>query len=364
MTSAIMTHVLYFTVTSIYLDPVLKEIPLMKMRLIALLLVFALTLGFAGIAAAQDDPFNGGCFNLSAEDCAILQGAEANTFANVTSFYQSFSIDFAVAGMENLMPGASAITATITGEGPYVLDMENADYPFDMQLDMQFSGNDGTQTVEGPVSIIILDGILYTSNPDGTWTGMSYEDVMMFGMGVPGGMPIPMPGGEGDADALPIDPATMEMLGEVFAAVAQYASYEVLPAEEMMGQSMLPFRWTFDLGAALQDPTVGQALQGALMAAAEDNPQIAMMGAFLTGINGTITVTRWIGADDNFVHALEFTTNAAIDLNALMPSGSNTTPLPPITLDLTFRVDLSQFNETFEIAVPENVTMVEMESGE
>lgn len=327
----------------------------MKRNLMLLLVIFTMVVSFAGMAGAQDvDP---NCFNLAGTaDCELLQGAIANTEANLTSFNMNFAIDATVTGLAALQPGIGDITFSVAGEGPFVFTGEGQ-APFAMALDMTVNANDGTNTIETPASFAIVDDVVYFQNPeDGAWMGMSIEDAMSAS------------GGAG----LPVDPSALaggeipgvddEMMGQlmgvllpIVTAVPNYGGYE--RGADVDGLAV--FTYTLDLSGLLQDEAVAAAITEALAAAAEENPMLGMVPMLLPGFGGDVTVTRYVDAESNFVVGLDFGLNLTLDLNAMVPSSSEAPSLDPVAITLDFQVELSELNSAVAPVAPEGATMME-----
>lgn len=360
----------------------------MKTRLLSLLLVLVLLMGMVPAANAQGDDSSLVCYNLSAEDCALLVGALANS-EGIESFNMNFSLDFSLSGLsvfgammgtgaEEGMPGD--ITFHVDGSGPFAMLMSDAMPPIIMDLALNAMMNSGADSESGTINIRIVDDYIYFSDPDsGEWKGLLFEDAMQFaedemglgGMFGEGGMP------EGELnpeDLLGTDPnALMEAagLGEDAAALLEipgFINHVRLADQDMMGQSMHVFELTLDFAPLFASTEFQNILNTSISQASEADPEAAQMAMMvpmlLGGLTGSVVQTQMVGATDNFVHGYGLDLNAALDLAALMPpssSGADAPQLPPINLVVGFDVSLDQINETFEVTAPEGATILTAE---
>lgn len=349
----------------------------MKSRLLAFLLVIILVLSLAPLASAQDTVM---CFNLSADDCAILQAADAKS-AEMTSFRidYTFNLDANVSSLaamglsEGAGPGTIKITSS--GGGPFMLDMaklvEDPTQAIALAMDLVAAFSDGTTDESANVSFVIVDGVFYMKNPEGEeWVGFSLADAMAMS-----GLPIDpmslMGSGAGTDPTALLGAAGMGMGDmEALANIPGFINQERLADEAMMGQTMYPFRTTIDLAALFAAPEFQTMLNQAMSAAggASGDSSMAMMGAMIPMLlsNSTLTIstTQWIGADDLFTHRFTLDVNASVDLNALMSAAGGTSDAPkldPITVVLNLAVDLSEINSSFDISAPAGATMMPME---
>ncbi|GAB4527330.1 MAG: hypothetical protein OHK0046_45020 [Anaerolineae bacterium] len=340
-----------------------------KMILVSLLVLVIAVL----VPAASAQEAGAGCFNLSADDCALLQSASANT-NTVTSFMQNFSIDFAVGGLESFDPTLPAITFNVSGTGPLTFTPDNPLVPFSMALDMvvNASGLMDAPLENAEVPFALVADTLYTTG-NGELIGIPLnEETLNLGdaaaaFGVPVN-PQDLLGGEGDAPT---------NLGELFGFgdmnmnpsgtdLSPYIDYVRLPDEDMMGQTMYPFQFTVDLTSLLNSPEFTQFM-GMVGGLAGDDPNVqqglALLPMLLGGVESDMVITQWVGADDNFIHKLTFDLSGALDLAFLTggASAEGAPAIPPITLDLVFDVEISDINSEFVIAAPEGARILSPE---
>lgn len=345
----------------------------MKTQMFGLLLVFMLILALVPAVSAQDDTFLT-CFNLPAGDCETLVAALENS-ASITSANITFATDNLVGGIGTvamMMGGGEGapmgdLTLTASGGG---LMMEDAMAVPPAAMDFSLIGefNDGMETDGGAVDVIMKDGVLYFSMDESPWMGMLFEELMdanpeMAGMmggdeGLPGGALAPgdlMTGGD------PADLLAMAGLGEDALALLETPGFidaQRLADEQMMGQTMMVFDLVMDFGPLFASPDFTAVLNSSAAEMGEEAAQTAMMASmFLSGLELTVGRTMLVGADDMFVHGMDISIDAALDLSMLMGGGD--TEMPPLTLTSTTTVMLDQINEAFDIQAPADATMVD-----
>lgn len=347
----------------------------MKKRLFVLA-VMLLALSMVPFAAnAQADT----CFNLSPEDCAIISDAAANSQQNITSFVQDFGLTVTGANLEvlaMLLPGApGSFTLTANGSGPFAFTPDDMTSPIVMDLPMVFDV-DG-MTMEFPLTI--ANGFVYFPM-GGELVGVPLEAAGEVEAG-----------GVGADDLLGENPANLaELLGMDPAAAAgalnpsgtdtsAYVNYVRLADGDIMGQTAFPFEFTLDITALLNSPEFQQALGmlGGLLGGMggegmEEDPTtdmvLQLLPLILSGVESDMAVTQYVGADDNFIHRIEFELNFAIDLGVLMGTGAgaggDTPQMPPLELGVDFWVELSDINAPVEVAAPEGARELSPEEAE
>lgn len=332
----------------------------MKKFILAAMMVLAMALMMVPTVSAQSEL----CFDLSADDCAIVQGAYETT-NSLSSFQQDFSIDFSTTGLGEIaaMLGAPIgdLTFNVSGSGPFALTGDNTN-PVVMSMDMMVSAS-GLMPLDGvEVPFAITDGFMYLPG-EGEIIGIPLDPEAAEGLaGMAGGLGLPVDPGtalEG-AEALPA-PATF---GDIFgdmgdtsgaAALAPYVSYVRLPDSDMMGQTVYPFEFTLDLAALLNSPEIQEAL-GAAGEMAGDDPTVGLilglLPAVLADANADIIVTQYVGADDNFIHGLDFGLDLSLDLGPLLSTGEEMQEMP-LDVNMMFQVDISEINSEVSVAAPE-----------
>lgn len=347
-------------------------------KLLSFVLVIMLVLLVPAVAAQDGDSI---CFNLSAEDCAILTAASAST-DTITSFNQTFYIDFSLTGLSLLTGGPDAVTANISGFGPFVVGA-SGDLPFAFSLDMDVALDDGMDSINVSLPFAIVDGILYTLFGDEVvGIPLDEEALDMLDLGdLTGGLL------DLDADDLLGSPGMMAPtnLGELFGTddagmevddfVLNYLDHQRLPDAMMMGQTMYPFALTLDLTGMIRSPEV-QELINELLGFADmlggmgnddmmADPMLGMMlgivPMLLEGIEGQFAITQYVSADSGYISKLTVDLDLALDLGLLFGMGApqeGMPEFPPIVVDLTFDVELTDINENLVVTAPEGARMI------
>jgi hypothetical protein len=338
----------------------------MKRHLWAILLVCAMLLGLVPSALAQGVDLN--CLGLSADDCKIVTDATANT-ANLRSFNQSFTFELNVSGMETLDPTAEPVALKASGSGPFVFNpaAESMQSGFAMALDMTGEANGES----GAFSLVIVDGVLYFKDPSNDkWMGIKLEDAMGQAGALTGGL---VPGIGSSDSGTEVDPAAAQAAMGAMSALATFDPFAIdgfanqsrLGDESLDGQTMYAFQHTFNLDALFKSPQFQKLLTdlGQVAAQADQSAaQVAMMLPMISQLaTGEIAFTRWIGADDGFAHRIVLSADLNIDLNAMMgASGSSGQQMPPINLQFSLSVDMSNINDTAAPVAPEGAEMIDL----
>jgi len=360
-------------------------------KLLSFVLVVALVLLVPAVAAQEGDPL---CLNLSAEDCAVLTAASANT-NTISSFTQTFYIDLNVSGLSLLTGGPEdAMSAEISGSGPFVVGAAG-EIPFALGLDMDVAFNDGTETIAGSLPFVIVDDVLYTLGEempgDGRIIGipLNEETLAMLDLGDLSGGLLPLETDDLlDGDDMMAPPETIgdlfgvdgAIMGGADEFVLRYTDYQRLPDAVVLDQTMYPFALTVDLTGMVRSPEVqelvGEVLGLADMFAETDEEMMAdpMVGMLLglvpmllEGIEGEIALTQYVGADDNYIRKLTFELDLVLDLGMLFGMGEpqeDAPEFPPITVDLIFDVELTDVNEDLVVTAPEGAVILTPEELE
>lgn len=348
----------------------------MKFRMFALLALLVMLAGIVPFAAAQDVP-DLNCLDLSEADCAIVNAAMENT-AKMQSFTQTFSFSQSLSGSNALLGATGGMDSATTaeGSGPIVIDFTQmtGDEPYKgVSMAFEVTGTDGTDS--GTVSFVIADGIFYIQGEDGAWKGVPINELMQQSGGMTVmGMDMSMMSPENMAS---IAENPMAALGEMemgdfnlqsVLEIPGFLKQERLADETVDGQNMAVFAYTADISALFQSEEVTTALSQAVAgmmsngaASGQGGAMMQQMGAMLPVILestvGEVTLTRWIGVDDQFTHRFELDVSATIDLFGGATS-ANVTPIPPIEFKLNLLVDLTDINSTTAPTAPEGATIV------
>jgi hypothetical protein len=372
----------------------LKE-NLVKNRVSLLLLVLACLLALAPGASAQDTE----CLNLSADDCAIITTAQANS-DNMKSALLTFAVDFTLGGLESFEPSAAGgVEFHVSGTGPFTFtgvpdpttmmsgDIGAAVNAINLQMDLQIDITaPGEDPVSLPVSVVIADGNFYFQDPEsGAWQGITGEDLaaqmgeMSGMMGAMGGVdPNAMSDPSAMAGMLP--PELLTALSsvdlEALAATPGFLNNQRLPDEELFGQTVAPFQFTIDFGALFKSTEFQQMLSQLSTAAmtstdteVQQAAQILMvLPMFLQNTTATVDATQWVGATDQMIHKVALDIDADIDLSMLAgmsgdaDAAAAAATMQPITIDFHFDAAFDQINGTFDIVAPEGATMMDANS--
>lgn len=330
----------------------------MKKLMVLSVMVMALLVMFIPATNAQE----GGCFNLPQADCDYINAAAANT-AVATSFYQKFSLNFEVSGLQGiamLSPGLpSAISLQVAGEGPFVIDTAD-EFPANLNLPMSVT-IDGTPA---EVGFSVVDSVLYLTF-DGQSIGIPIVEFLnQAGLGDALG-----------AGAMDTNVDALGSLGMMF-PVDSFINYTREGDVDWNGMSVSPFKLTFDLSGLLQSPEIGSLLGMAgpmLGGGAEADPTLTMLLQALPQIMGALDlnldVTQYVGTD-NFIHKLTFNFNGTADLDAMIGAlmggagGGQSMGLGVVTIAIAFDVELTQINETLTVTAPEGAVMLSPEQME
>lgn len=338
----------------------------MKRHLWAILVVCAMLLGLVPSAFAQGVDLN--CLGLSADDCKIVTDATANT-ANVRSFTQAFTFELNVSGMETLDPTAEPLALKASGSGPFVLDPAAASMESGVAMALDITGEANGDS--GTFSMIIVDGVMYFKDSSSDqWMGIKLEDAMGQAGALTGGL---VPGMGGSDSGTEVDPAAAQAAMGAMSALATFDPFAIdgfanqsrQSDAELDGQTMYAFQHTFNLDALFKSAEFQKLLTdlGQVAAQADQSAaQIAMMLPMISQLaTGEIAFTRWIGADDGFAHRIVLSADLNIDLNAMMgASGSSGQQMPPINLQFSLSVDMTNINDTAAPTAPEGAEMIDM----
>ncbi|MEZ4668254.1 MAG: hypothetical protein R3E39_10095 [Anaerolineae bacterium] len=342
----------------------------MKSRLFALFMLLIMIAVLVPAASAQTDVT---CLGLNGDDCAIITAANENT-AKIQSFTQAFTFDFSVSGAGAMTGGTDGVSLKANGSGPFVIDAAAADPSamVSMAMDITGSADAGSDNQSGSISVRIVDGIIYVSDPKtGEWKGAKLADLLSSvtdQMGaMTGGAGGASTSGTGGAAGLASNPAVMGLASAAMAfdpvKIPGFLTQTREADADMMGQKMVAFNYTADIGALLTSPEFQKLMSQATTAATQADPQAAQMAMMVpmlaTMATGNFNYTRWVGADDGFIHRIVFAGDINLDLSAMMgASGSSGAQMPPINMKLNLTVDLSEINNTAAPVAPEGATIV------
>ncbi len=337
----------------------------MKKRLF-ILIAMLVVLSLVPFASSAQTP---NCFELSAEDCAIITSAAENSQQNMTSWTQSFGLTVTGDGLEVLAAAADGVPAafslTVNGSGPFAFTPDDMDAPVTFALPMVVNIDD----MEIPMELALTNGFLYTDLP-GELVGFplsAAEDELP--------MPEDTPGNLAELLDLGAD-ATGGAAAGADQFLGSFVNYVRLADADVMGQTVYPFEFALDVTALLNSPefqqglTQASGLLGALGVEGEDAADFEMifqlLPMLLSGVESDLAITQSVGADDNFIHRIEIDFNFAIDLGMLMGAGggADAPEVPPITVGVNFWVEMSDINAPVTVAVPEGARELTEEEAE
>lgn len=323
----------------------------------------------------------GPCFNLPEADCAIIEAAHANSMA-AESFQFAYSAQVMASGLELLtlfiqnlpstisidLSGGGAIHITPDAESSAALALNSAGTiiidavtrPVDLPVTIRdgyvysaITGENGQrEAVYTPLDDALLDGIeLPLIGPLGSLVSFSAlrgSDIASFGQLI-------------NLDALT---GLVNMAGDL---TERMIDYQRAPDVEWQGQTVYPFQLTLDIGALVTAPQMSSRIAGLFIDPTSADPLAGMIGQMiprlLTGLDSQLIITRYVGADDAFVHRLTVDLTFALDLGTLTQSGASSADsgIPPVTLGLALDVTVSDFNTPQDISVPADARLLTLE---
>jgi hypothetical protein len=314
-----------------------KEEKIMKIRKFAVLAVSAAMM-LAGVSNAQDMGMMGCPGGLAQADCDVIAAATANTLA-LTSFNQDWTINFSVSGI----PDSEPLVFDVSGSGPVVLDMSNAEMPlsFEQQFTVSASGG-GAEALEFSSTAIVQDNMFYVDLGDGDWRVLDIAEAQESGAA---GLPInpqDLASGEGMEQLAGILPTAMAL-----AEAPGFLNY-VREGDD--------FTFTADFSSLFTSQEFSTIITQLSETADSETQQVLGMASILPMImqEGTITVVQSVDAGANLVTGLSFTVDVTIDpaMLAGMMGGGADVPTEPIVVSLNFNVAVSDPNGAFEITAP------------
>lgn len=332
----------------------------MNKRFFVALLMIVMALALVPTVGAQDD----GCFGLPAEDCAAIQAGYAG-LDNVTSFVQTFSIDFTATNLEALAmlaPGVpEAITFNVSGSGPLILTGEG-DVPVQMAMDMVVNAAGlGEDLVAVPFALSVVDGFVYGPfGEGGELVGLPIDALTEGAGGAVGGLGLPV-----DPAALAggMEGAELSNLGDLFGAgdMAAGAGLGDMSAYTSYVREGDDFVFNFDLGAFLASPEFSQVMEMAGGLAGDDQNAAMVLGmaqGLLAGVVADVAVVQSLNAEAGIVDGLSFVTNVELDLAALFGGGQE---MEPVQVSVVFNVDITEINAAPAVSAPEGARQLTAE---
>ena len=335
----------------------------MKTRFVALFLVVVLALSLTSVVSAQ----NPGCFDLSADDCAVIQTASANS-NSITSFDMAFEIDIVASNLGVLQmfsPGLpEAATFNITGVGPFQF-VPDSEVPVEMYLDMTVDIDAGADMMQlsSEFPFAITNGHLYGPfDPSGSIVGLPIdaEDLAGAAASAGAGAVVPMDMMVGSIGDIMGD---TEGMGMALAGMEQYFTYIRGDDVDLMGMTASPFIFTIDVTSLLQSPEAMAVIEMA-GGMAGDNPSVAgtmeLIGPLLEAIVSEFSFTQYVVGD--MVQGLGSDLYFEIDLSPLM--GAAPGSMQPIVVEVFFETVVTNMNTPFEISAPDGARELTPEEAE
>jgi hypothetical protein len=296
----------------------------------ARILLIVLLLMSSSLSAAQIDP----CFGLSEEDCAFIGSASENTLTHLDSFTHTFSLTIHLSGLEAAGLGQD-IDLSVRGNGTFARS-EDGIIPAEISLSIAGTVNSGDTTDEGVFKLVLIEDVLYIQQDEAAWQRIAIEDLLQN----------PMFSGENL-------PQNFNTGLESFAALIRapgFIQQERLAEEE----SRVPFRLFLDFAPLFASVEFQNALEDTLGLAGQFDPNLestAMVAPLLLQDSDLkINFTRYVR--NNLIESLILTADGSVDLNPLLGT-TEANRLAPITLQIDFSMDLTNFNEPIPLTAPE-----------
>jgi hypothetical protein len=308
----------------------------MKTRFfVALIVVLSIALG--AVYAQELNP----CFSLSADDCAAIEEATANTstFFDDTS---SFTIDLNVSFEAADIPGEDGETTSFSYAQVGAIDLvENTESEIGINAYGSFDieASDGSEDMAFTIEFWVVDDMAYFTDPEGGLYSIDLVRLME----------------EGDFSASMSDPAeAMEDLPFDMEALAPLFSLAALPGLLDHTRDGDDFVFTIDLGA-LTDPANAEAVAAIVESVSETDPATgAQLESYMQLLpmmlnTGVINFTQSLNPDLGIVD--QYALEANFDIATGMMMGDP--QLPSTTVDLAFLMGFGNFDGAENPEAPE-----------
>ena len=311
------------------------------MNKIGLGLLIILVLGLAlvgGISAQEGDT----CFNLAAEDCAVVTAAETQMDA-VTAFTYTLNLNLTLEGLGALIGPDAPATMEFGFQGEGAIDMTAS--AFDITYNI-------TMADEAPLNgnITVADAAIYLTGADGATQGATIADITtsLEAMGL--GEMLAGYLGEGDTGELALpDTNPLALLGIGDLDITPYANYERLADEDLNGVTVSPFQLTVNLTGLLNDPAIAQMMTG-LSAQDPTGGMLGMLLPLLQMAESEVGMVEYVGAD-GYIYQTTF------NLSLVLPPETGM----PINVALLVELGSNDFDAIESIKAPEGATMLTAE---
>jgi hypothetical protein len=333
----------------------------MKKRILSLAVILVLAFSLVPGVAAQSD----GCFQLSADDCALLNAATSNT-NTITSFNHRIVIDFSLSGLSDL--DVPDITASAAGGGALVI-VPGAEVPVLVRIDLDANVVEGAETIfSGPVVFALTEDYLYFPLDD-ELVGVPLTEEVLAQLDfddLTGGLAGSIEPGMSDVTSLGdlFDFGDDDMgLDGTDELVMAYVNLSRLNDAQVMGETMHPFRFAFDVGAFLNSDEFMEVIGMLAMFGMSEQEELQEMMMFLPmffqDLESELALTRYVGAADNYVRKL--TLEFGLSMNLGMLFGDPT--MDPVVVNLLLDVEMSDINQVTTVAAPEGARLLSPEEA-
>jgi hypothetical protein len=266
--------------------------------------------------------------------------------------------------MASLSPGLSDISASLTAVGPLSLLTEGL-VPLNTDLKGEVSVSGMGLDQSSAYSVSVVDNVIYFPY-QGETLGIEVNEENLSSLdfsGVTGGM-VPL-----DAGSLAAGGGTLgleTMLGTNIttgldgAGLDAYITFERQGDMDVMGQTVSPYVFAFDLGAYLASPEFNQMVTQFGPLLGEEFTSVApMLPLILGGSEGALTITQLVGAD-NYIHGFTFAFNFSINLGMLLGDPS----MAPIAIDVLLDLGMSDFNDVGLASAPSGARLLSPEEAQ
>jgi hypothetical protein len=318
------------------------------------ILLLMLSVVPSSVQAQAIDP----CFGLAVEDCTIIGDASANTFANLSAFNFTFSLDFAVSGLEALGLGQDT-ALTVAGSGSFIRQADDGTVPASVQLDLTAALMTSAGTVDGTLAARLMDDQVYLQVDGSEWRGIALETLLessLFSAASLTQVPFGSSGQTSDfnlADTLSGVAALLDTPG--------FITYARLEDENEGGQARAPFSFSLDFTPLFASEVFRQQLDQALALAGTLDPSLestALIAPLLLEDSTlNISLTQWVNAESSLIDRLALMVDGSLDLNTVLGT-TEANRVAPITLRVDFQVSLSDVNTALDITVPDSFTEI------
>jgi hypothetical protein len=303
-----------------------------------LALIIVLSIVFGAVQAQDFNP----CFSLSADDCAAIEEATANT-AVFLAGTESFTIDMDISFSAEDIPGEEGETTSMSYSQVGAIDfVMNADAETGINAYGYFdiTANDGSEDVELAIEFWLVDDVAYFVDP--TTESLYSIDILRLME-------------EGDFESAMSDPTeALEDLPVDMEALAPALALIGLPGLLDHTRDGDNFVFSIDLGA-LTDPANAEAIAAVVASVTETDPEAgAQLESYMQLLpmmleTGTIDFTQSLNTELGIVD------NFALDGNFVVATGMmmGDPQLPPTTVDLAFNMGLGNFDAVENPTAPE-----------